>query len=210
MVRVWDEDLGRWIGESERRQEWYRRLKAQRNHKLSNEAPVAWVFSSWKLHAAAEHLWACKQPIEEDAGSPVSLVDLARPDVPLMLGGMALENLFKAQLVFKLAPCSAADIASIASGRHDLPELLHRSRMRSNPSDRELLARLSHLVRWKGRYPSSRRAEEAERDALLSQVVPEQLWTEYRRVYEKFHRLVVGAPVRTPRAEGRRPKGACR
>jgi len=178
---LWNPDLKQWIDEDTRRSDWYRRLEVQRRHADFSMAPAAWYYVAWALHKEAEHLWSCPS-------APTRLDGIPHPDVRLMLSGMAVEAMLKAVIVVN------DPAARIATGGHDLVKLCQRAEIRTNQADRDLLSRLSHYVRWAGRYPSTRSLEELLRFEQLPRRPLAAV--EYGRLFNKLDRALVRTPYR--------------
>jgi len=126
-------------------------------------------FASWRL--AADDLLIASQVLKERAESfdrnSLAAGDPIPPEgrlgaVELMLKGMAIECLLKA-LWLKLGNTLVKDgryVGVRGAADHDLPQLASAAKLAINDLETDLLRRLSHFIRYGGRYPVPKDASE--------------------------------------------------
>lgn len=154
-------------------------VEAYREYDLTEGArnPGTWVADARQLHAAGKHVLQGKMALNEpfrydtakflDADYAAKLSDplfWATP-VFMMLSGMALEVLAKAQII-------ATDPSVIEPGNppvlerslksHNLIRLWQRAAIPTDAAERQFLEKLTHYIRWAGRYPISTVASDME------------------------------------------------
>jgi hypothetical protein len=183
-VSAWDEDSQRFVGWDEMQQAPYRsneQLRLFRNLRH----PFFWILKASELHEAATALWVSS---ESSATTPSVRSTKWPANVVFMLGGMSIENLFKARSVCAKAwPVTDASYKAIASGGHRLDKLAIDSGFRTNSKDRLLLQTLSHYVRWSGRYSLPRTIEEFQNAPSQSASSPAALWNQYVALRQKVY-----------------------
>jgi hypothetical protein len=115
------------------------------------------------LDEAARFLW--NGFISED-GIGVGPAGMLSGDLALTIAGSTVEVKLKAM---KLAgyswPIHDSEYKTVARGAHDLVELARGCGCQTNKADREVLAALSHHVRWRTRYPVPRTIDEFHHEA---------------------------------------------
>ena len=98
----------------------------------------------------------------------------------LMLGGMSIECAMKAQWLAQFEfPLPNAVSKKIFSGAHDLIALSRLAGVRTNVTDRAILSVLSHHIRWLGRYPAPKEADEYVRHDLDGAIPRAKEWDAY-------------------------------
>jgi hypothetical protein len=151
-VASYDSESGSWLTWDDMQQRGYRERQARQHHVNSNH-PFIWILQSNALHVAARLLWR-----ESDAEQ---FMPGEREKVALMLAGMSIECAVKARMImFYKYPLSPEDQKKVFGGSHNLVKLVSLARIRTNKSDRKVLGSLSMYIRWLGRYPTPRSAEE--------------------------------------------------
>lgn len=108
-----------------------------------------------------------------------------------MLGGMSVECAMKPQWISNCDfPIDIAQQRRTFSGAHDLTKLARSAGIRTNSVDRKILALLSMHVRWLGRYPTPREADEFVRHMLDRSIPRRKEWGAYLSIREKLGRSV--------------------
>jgi hypothetical protein len=169
-IRIYDEELGRFIGAKDQAQLCYKIRESKRQFN-DYRHPMFWVFKEIEMYESAVALW-------DNAKSPTNLCTTA---TAFMLAGMSLEILLKALLMTHCKwPISDADLKRIAKGAHKLTDLLRETNIETTENGINLLSELSHYVRWKGRYPLPKTENELIQSktgvSLFSQG---ELWEQY-------------------------------
>lgn len=158
------------------------------------KSPLLWLEQSRALHRAAVALMA------QDQGPSVRR--LVRAPIALMLGGFAVEVLFKMVIVGNY--CDEHGVAwnsrkakEFVPAVHGLQKLLGSAKLRTSKADRETLGHLERYAVWAGRYPIPLMAAGYDRPALFEMASPggqpdvHPIWKRYQPLYEKLHRLAV-------------------
>jgi hypothetical protein len=181
----YDSELGRWLTWDDKQQRWYRERQARQHHVNANH-PFIWILQSNALHVAARLLWR-ETDVEQ-------FMPGEREKVALMLAGMSIECALKSRLImFYKYPLIPEDQKKVFSGSHNLVKLASLARIRTNKSDRKVLASLSMYIRWLGRYPTPRSAEEML-DYWFNEGRPDAaLWSAYCAVRDKIGKGVTRA-----------------
>jgi len=185
-VPVWDERESRWRYWHDRQNPDYIRRVARETFS-DLKSPLAWILKELDLFEAAQYLHEGQERFRGEP--PIGEIPAAFvfPNTYFMLAGMGMELLLKARILCGLTwPIPDTEYRRIASGSHNLVELLRRTSMRSNDADRVALRALGHYVRWDGRYPIPRHSMEIEETFLCNQPDDDSLWSEYLRVRKKF------------------------
>jgi hypothetical protein len=184
-VSTYDSGLDRWVSWDEMGQDWYREHQARRMHHQLN-LPMFWIAQSNALHRSALCVW------NESAAHPEELMRSSEHQkVALMLGGMSIECAIKAQWISSCDfPLDAGEQKKIFSGAHDLASLARSAGIRTNASDRKVLALLSMHVRWLGRYPTPKVADEFVRHMLDRSIPRGKEWDAYLSIREKLGKSV--------------------
>jgi len=170
---------------------------ADKLHERAGNMPRAWQRSAEDLLAAAHILRERNDSFDQESLGPN---DPAPPEsvvkrVELMLRGMAMECLLKAVWV-KRSNAIVHDgkyVKVPGAGQHDLPQLARAVGFAVDSAELDLLRRLSHFIKYGGRYPVPREAS----DLMLIQSVqggrgPATSWatpTDYRLFDEILRRL---------------------
>ena len=184
-VSVYDSGLDRMVSFEEMGKDWYREHKARRMHPQLNH-PMFWITQSNALHRSALCVW------KESVGHPEDLMQsLEHQKVALMLGGMSIECAIKAQWISSYAfPLDVGQQKKIFSGAHDLKSLARSAGIRTNAADRKILSLLSMHVRWLGRYPTPKAADEFVRHMLDRSIPRGKEWDAYLSIREKLGKSV--------------------
>jgi hypothetical protein len=112
------------------------------------------------LEPPIEHFWEC---LRADAGV-VEKKDSEPPpkhsliNVHMMLAGFAIENLCKGHLAGRLTwkerkKVTAGELPKCLDG-HKILKLVRRTGMTLSQLERDLLARITQVISWRGRYPA--------------------------------------------------------
>lgn len=103
-------------------------------------------------------------------------------------------------------PLPSGASKKIFSGAHDLITLSRSAGVRTNAIDREILSQLSHHIRWLGRYPTPKAADEYVRHDLENAIPWAKEWDAYAVFRDKLGRSVSRAMKRwgKPRARTRK------
>jgi hypothetical protein len=185
-VPVWDDREGRWRYWHDRQDPEYIRRVA-REEFSERKSPLVWILKELDLFAAARYLQEGRERYKGEppiGGVPAAFVF---PSTYFMLAGMGMELLLKARLLCNVAwPISNTEFRRVASGSHNLVELLQRTHMKNNDLDRDVLGTLGQYIRWDGRYPTPRNTMDMEESWLRNHPDEDSLWTEYLRVRKKF------------------------
>jgi hypothetical protein len=181
-VSVYDSELGRSVSWDEMHEDWYREHQARRHYANSNH-PFLWVLQSNWLHQAGLSLWRGTEDKE------VSTFE--RRKVALMLAGMSIECAVKSRMITLCKfPLSVSDHKRIFSGAHNLVAMAESANIRTNAFDRAILASLTMYIRWLGRYPTPRSADEMVRYWLGENEANDAMWKSYCSIREKIGKSV--------------------
>ena len=198
-VSTYDESLGRMVSWDEMHQRWYREHRARQFFERLNH-PWMWIMQSNALHRSARCLWA--QSVALKSESP--MLCLVHHKAALMLGGMSIECAMKAQWITQFAfPLQNDAQRRIFSGAHDLISLSRSAGLRTNATDRAILSVLSHHIRWLGRYPTPKEADEYVRHDLESSIPRAKEWDTYVAFRDKLGLSVSRALKRWGRPHAR-------
>jgi hypothetical protein len=201
-ISAYDDTLGRMVSWDEMQEKWYREHKARRLFLQLNH-PWMWIMQSNALHRSARCLWEQSVALKDE--SPMLCMDHHK--AALMLGGMSIECAMKAQWLTQFEfPLPSGASKKIFSGAHDLITLSRSAGVRTNAIDREILSLLSHHIRWLGRYPTPKEADEYVRHDLDNAIPRAKEWYAYVVFRDKLGRSVSRALKRwgKPRARIRK------
>ncbi len=181
-ISTYDDTLGRMVSWDEMQQKWYREHKARQFFQRLNH-PWMWIMQSNALHRSARILREQSVALKDE--SPVLCVDHHR--VALMLGGMSVECAMKAQWIAQFEfPLPSNAAKKIFSGTHALITLSRLAGIRTNATDRKILGVLSHHIRWLGRYPTPREADEYVQHELDRTIPRDKEWDAYSAFRDKL------------------------
>lgn len=182
-VSAYDSELKRWVSWDDMQSTWYREHQARRCFVSANH-PFIWVMQSNWLHLSAVSLWQATDEVGRYSA-------FERQNVALMLAGMSLECGIKSRMIalceYSLNPSNQK---RIFSGNHDLAALALSARVRTNASDRAILKSLSVYIRWLGRYPTPRSADEMVRHWMDTRLKVDEIWNGYNLARERIGRSV--------------------
>jgi hypothetical protein len=201
-ISTYDDALDRMVSWDEMQEKWYREHKA-RQFLLKLNHPWMWIMQSNALHRSARCLREKSVAIRDE--SPILCMDHHR--AALMLGGMSIECAMKAQWITQFEfPLPSGASRKIFSGAHGLIALSRSAGVRTNATDRVLLGMLSHHIRWLGRYPTPKEADEYVRHELDSVIPRMEEWDVYIAFREKLGQSVSRAVKRWGKPRARIPK----
>jgi hypothetical protein len=128
--------------------------------------PERWVTQAHRLKDSADLLYAAYLDDLRRFGKTQnisSLKNLTHVIPATFLYGLAIENLLKA-ILMKNEPdrVSEGKLRKWPSGGHDLIALATTSRIELTAEERDLLQRLTHFIRWAGRYPIPMKLDDME------------------------------------------------
>jgi len=130
-------------------------------------SPEAWFCIADELEAAMKllepQIERCWENVRTNAGV-VENKDIEPPpkhsliNVHMMLAGFAIENLCKGHLAGRLTwkerkKVKAGELPKCLDG-HKIPKLVRRTGMMLSEFERDLLARITEVISWRGRYPA--------------------------------------------------------
>lgn len=186
-----DEDGG-WVSWDEMRSDEHQRNTAARHFK-DHRHPGLWWIQGCELHNVASYVFETYEQQGKKLPTGEAPSVLSFPAVAYMLAGMSIECGLKAYLLCAYDwPITDDQFNSVAKGNHDLGELLKRTLIRNNETDRDGLRQISEFVRWKGRYPLPRKLKELEANYTSKNLSSEGLWCQYMEIREKFGRRLKG------------------
>jgi hypothetical protein len=130
-------------------------------------SPEAWFRIADELEAAMkllepqiERFWECFRAdaglVEKKNSEPPPMHSLI--NVHMMLAGFAIENLCKGRLAGRLTwkerkKVKAGELPKCLDG-HKILKLVRRTGMTLSECERDLLARITEVISWRGRYPA--------------------------------------------------------
>jgi hypothetical protein len=137
------------------------------------------------LHGAADLLWKrWRRELSRGKPGPSKFSDR----VPMMLAGMALEDLFKAIIV--------AQGGTPSTTHHYLVQLATDAGVKVSESERKFLGRISEFVMWFGKYPAPKPG--MKRDTMVTYGSD---WSELNLLYKRLSAAIYARP-RTRRRGG--------
>lgn len=124
--------------------------------------PLAWRAQADDLTHAAALLWdralAAQRAMVAGGGSDEEylglIADFGLVDVAMMLDGLALENLVKAQLVQADPSLVGPEGIKVELLSHGLTSLFRRAGIDVQAGEARVFARLEQLILWAARYPT--------------------------------------------------------